>query len=129
MSILPWGEDQKRHFIYMQFKAQHEHYQKHYPDALWMVVDVEKMPAGRLYIERWSRELRIIDIALLPDFRAKGIGSSILEDLKVEAMESGKKISIHVEKENPAMSLYLRLGFGIIEDKGIYNLLGWPHPS
>ena len=34
-------------------------------------------------------------------------------------------MSIHVEKFNPAMRLYRRLGFVTEEDKGVYDLMRW----
>ncbi|WP_415922248.1 GNAT family N-acetyltransferase [Tateyamaria sp. SN6-1] len=122
----PWDEAQKQAFIEMQFNAQHEHYQKHYPDAQWLVVEQNQSPIGRLYLERWEKEHRIIDIALIPDVRGQGIGADILSDLMDDAAaDGGKGIGIHVEKANPAMSLYRRLGFSVVEDKGVYDLLRW----
>jgi len=122
----PWSEAEKQGFIAMQFEAQHRHYQQHYPEALWLMIERRGQPAGRLYLERWAREHRIIDIALAPECRGQGIGRAILEDLIEEAEAAGKPLSIHVEKENPAMRLYLRLGFERLEDKGVYDLLAHP---
>lgn len=121
----PWVEAQKQAFIAMQFDAQHRHYQEHYPAALWLVVLQRGAAIGRLYLERWSKEHRIIDIALLPQLRGSGIGGALLRDLMAEAASAKKSVSIHVEKENPAMTLYRRLGFCKQEDKGVYDLLSW----
>ncbi len=121
-----WSETQKQSFIEMQFQAQHSHYQAHYPNALWLVIEARGVGAiGRLYLERWAQEHRIIDIALIPAVRGRGLGRALLEDLMDEAAAEQKAVSIHVEKENPAMRLYQRLGFRRIEDKGIYDLLRW----
>ncbi|KZM49022.1 GNAT family N-acetyltransferase [Labrenzia sp. OB1] len=120
-----WSEPEKQTFIAMQFQAQHRHYQAHYPAALWLIIEQEKTAVGRLYLERWTSEHRIIDIALLPEARGKGAGGAIVRDLMEEAAGAGKAVSIHVEKENPAMSLYDRLGFVKREDKGVYDLLNW----
>lgn len=122
----PWSESEKTAFIGMQFQAQHSHYQEHYPDALWLVIERRGVPIGRLYLERWTSEHRIIDIALTPETRGEGTGRAILEDLIDEAASAGKSLSIHVEKENPAMRLYLRLGFTKLEDKGVYDLMEHP---
>lgn len=122
----PWTEANKQAFIAMQFEAQHRHYQEHYPDALWLVIERDARPVGRLYLERWTREYRIIDIALIPEVQGQGFGSAILQDLMEEAREAGKALSIHVEKENPAMRLYHRLGFEKREDKGVYDLMEHP---
>ncbi|MHA7777380.1 GNAT family N-acetyltransferase [Roseibium sp. M-1] len=122
----PWGEAEKHAFISMQFEAQHTHYRTHYPDALWLIIEAHDTPVGRLYLERWNREHRIIDIALMPQARGQGIGGAILADLINEAGDAGKSLGIHVEKANPAMRLYKRLGFQTREDKGVYDLLSHP---
>jgi ribosomal protein S18 acetylase RimI-like enzyme len=92
-----------------------------------VVVDGE--PAGRLYVDRGEGEIRIVDIALLPDHRGQGIGGSLLRDLLVEADAGGKSVTIHVERLNPALKLYERLGFALAEDKGVYLFLERPARS
>ena len=69
MALVNWPPEQKRAFLEQQFQAQHAHYMEHYPDAAWLIVERSKEAIGRLYIERWTREHRIIDIALLPQWR------------------------------------------------------------
>jgi GNAT superfamily N-acetyltransferase len=77
------------------------------------------------YVSRWSEEIRIVDIALLPDSCNRGIGTALLRELQAEAQASGKPLRIHVERFNPALKLYERLGFREIEDKGVYLFLEW----
>ncbi len=126
MAATGWSEDEKAAFIAMQFKAQHAHYTRHYRDALWLVIEQDGGPIGRLYLERWETEHRIIDIALMPAHRGMGIGRAILRDLQDDARAAGgKHLGIHVEKTNPAKALYQRLGFRVVEDKGVYDLLRW----
>jgi ribosomal protein S18 acetylase RimI-like enzyme len=116
---------QKAAFLDAQFRAQHAHYLKYYPQADWLVTMRGGEDAGRLYIERWPSQHRIIDIALLPEHRGHGAGEALLRDLMDEAAAAGKDVSIHVEKYNPAMRLYHRLGFATEEDKGVYDLMRW----
>ncbi|WP_010139366.1 GNAT family N-acetyltransferase [Oceanicola sp. S124] len=129
MAGLPWSEAQRQQFIQMQFSAQHAHYRQHYPDALWLIIEAEGGAAGRLYLDYWPQELRIIDIALLPGARGRGYGGAILRDLQDEASAQGRRIGIHVEKSNRAQQLYRRLGFRPVEDKGVYELLHWIPPG
>jgi len=68
-------------------------------------------------------KIRIIDIALLPEHRGNGVGTSLLRDLLAEGESGGKRVTIHVERFNPALRLYERLGFSVAEDKGVYLLL------
>ena len=121
-----WPLDARLEFLRQQFEAQRQHYDRHYPDAEWLVIQVEGEDAGRLYIEEWRDQIRIIDIALLPAARRRGFGAAILEDVIAQASRGAKKVSIHVEKNNPAMELYRRLGFEAVEDKGVYDLMERP---
>ena len=126
LALTHWSEDERRTFLAEQFKAQHTHYMTHYPDADWLVIIHQRERIGRLYLERWPTQHRIIDIALTPKERGNGFGAAILNDLIDEASEAGKTVSIHVEKNNPAKRLYERLGFEAREDKGVYDLLVRP---
>jgi ribosomal protein S18 acetylase RimI-like enzyme len=124
-TVVGWNDEQRAAFVDQQFRAQHAHYQKYYPEADWLVTSHAGRDVGRLYIERWPTQHRIIDIAFLPEHRGRGFGEALLRDLMEEAAAAGKDVSIHVEKYNPAMRLYRRLGFKVEEDKGVYDLMRW----
>jgi ribosomal protein S18 acetylase RimI-like enzyme len=121
-------EMQKAAFLLLQFRAQHAHFQKHYPQADMLVVMGGGYDIGRLYIARWPARHGIIDLTLLPEYRGHGAGEVLLRDLTDEAAATAKDVSILVEKYNPAMRLYRRLGFVTEEDKGIYDLMRWTSP-
>jgi GNAT superfamily N-acetyltransferase len=123
LAITGWSAVQMEAFLMMQFKAQHAHYQEHYPGAAFQVILREGQPIGRLYLDRWPTELRIVDIALLPKYRGQGIGTTILEAILSEGQRLGLPVSIHVERFNTAIRLYTRLGFRQIEDKGVHYLM------
>ena len=123
--VTDWSDEQKEWFVRMQFQAQHAWYQEHYGDAQFDLVLMDGVPAGRLYVHRRPAEIRLVDISLTPELRGKGVGSALLRELIAEAEAAGKPLTIHVEKYNPAMRLYLRLGFKPIEDRGPYDLMEW----
>ncbi len=125
LAPLEWDAAQKEAFLRMQFLAQHRHYQTYYANDEFLVILQEEQPIGRIYIGRWENEIRLIDIALLPEFRGRGIGTGLLRDLLREGEETGKPVRIHVEKFNPALRLYQRLGFIKVEDQGVYDLMEW----
>jgi ribosomal protein S18 acetylase RimI-like enzyme len=129
LAVIPWTEQQKAAFLDMQFRAQHLDYRKNYPKADWLVTTYAGEDVGRLYIDRLPSQHSIIDITFLPDYRGKGLGAALLRDLMDEAAASGKAVSIYVEKLNPAMHLYRRLGFQTSEDKGVYDLMLWTAPA
>lgn len=123
LAATDWDARQKEAFLRQQFAAQHQWYTEQYEGASFQVVVVDGHPAGRLYVARWPEEIRIMDIALLPEYRGNGVGTSLLGQLIAEAEAAGNPLTIHVERFNPALRLYSRLGFTLSEDKGVYLLL------
>jgi ribosomal protein S18 acetylase RimI-like enzyme len=118
LAQMPFTPEQKTAFVAQQFAAQSSHYERHHGDASFDVVEVGGAPAGRLIVDRWERELRIVDVALLPSFRGRGIGTRLLRPVLAEADARGAKVSLHVERFNPAQRLYHRLGFAPVADPG-----------
>lgn len=125
LRVVDWPESQKSAFLGVQFEAQHRYYHEQFPSAEFLVVEREGSAIGRIYLDRRTDELRLVDIALIPEARNQGLGEALLLDLLDEAQEVSLPVRIHVEQFNPAMRLYLRLGFEPIEDKGVYQLLEW----
>ena len=123
LSVVPWSAEQKTDFLRMQFEAQHAYYQEQFPGASYDIVVVNGKSAGRLYVDRRRDEIRIIDIALLPEYRGQGTGSKLLQVVLQEARSLEIPVRIHVESNNPAMNLYQRLGFRMIEEQGVYHLM------
>lgn len=120
-----WSEQQKADFIAFQFRAQHQHYHAHYHDADFLVIQRDGVDVGRLYLHWRADELRIVDIALLPEARGSGLGAALLRALMAQAAMESQSVSIHVEQMNPAMRLYLRLGFRKVGEHGIHHLMHW----
>jgi ribosomal protein S18 acetylase RimI-like enzyme len=125
LAAVAWTEEEKAAFLRMQFAAQPRYYQECYTSSRFDVVLVDGRPAGRLYVARWPEELRVIDIALLPEFRRRGIGTALLRNLLEEASARRLPVRIHVERHNPALVLYEALGFRLVEDRGVYLFLQW----
>ena len=123
LAQIGWSEAQKEMFLRQQFEAQSRYYREHYQQASFDVILTDSSSVGRLYVTRWPEEIRIVDIALLPEYRNAGIGTKLLEDLISESEASAKPLSIHVERFNPALRLYWRLGFREVSDKGVYLLM------
>ena len=120
-----WDELQQEKFLKLQFKAQHEHYKVQFGNADFSIIIAGDKRVGRLYTNRNENEIRIIDIALLPDFRGKGKGAFLLKQVLAEAKQKGLKVCIHVQQSNPAFHLYRRLGFQIVNENGVYFSMEW----
>ncbi|MGH9722463.1 MAG: GNAT family N-acetyltransferase [Bryobacteraceae bacterium] len=125
MALVNWDESQKRAFVNMQFDAQHRYYTDQFRGAEFLIVEQDGRPIGRLYLDRPEEEIRIIDIALLPEKRNSGIGTALIREVLREGAEAAKPVRIHVEQFNPARRLYNRLGFTEIGTNGVYFLMEW----
>ena len=115
-----WPPEQKSAFLRQQFDAQHAWYQMHYQEANFDLLLAHGAPVGRLYVHRQPHDLNVIDIALLPAHRGRGLGTFLLRSLLAEADREGRTVSLHVEFFNRARSLYDRLGFQQIGSDGVY---------
>jgi GNAT superfamily N-acetyltransferase len=125
-----WSDAQKIAFLESQFVAQRSHYLLHYGNAAFDVLEAQGVPAGRLYLDRQADAHLIVDIALLPEWRRRGIGTALIEAIFAEARGAGKGVTISVEKFNPAQQLYRRLGFREYAEDGVYWFMHWsPGPD
>ena len=123
--LAEWTEAQKIAFLDSQFDAQRSYYLSHYASAAFDVLEAQGVPAGRLYLDRQADTLLIVDIALLPEWCGRGIGTALLEAMFAEARLSGKGVTISVEKFNPAQRLYRRLGFREYAESDVYWFMHW----
>ncbi|HWG24166.1 GNAT family N-acetyltransferase [Actinospica sp.] len=128
LAVVPWDAAQKEAFLRMQFDAQHRYYHANFPDASYDLIVSGDEVLGRLYVDRSETAWNVIDLALLPEHRGKGIGTELLTQVLAAATVAAKPVQMHVERSNPARRLYDRLGFRQIADKGVYLLLEWTPP-
>lgn len=123
LAQVAWSVEEKATFLLQQFVAQSAWWEEQYVGSTFDIIEVDGLAAGRLYVHRAPSEHRIVDIALLPEYRGRGIGTQLLTGVIAEADCAARSVSIHVEVFNPARRLYDRLGFVQIEDKGVYLLM------
>jgi ribosomal protein S18 acetylase RimI-like enzyme len=121
------GAEQVEALLWDQFQLQHRYYHEHYRQAHFEVIECDGAPVGRLY-HAWrphqlGDEVRVIDIALLPAWRGRGVGTRLLHALLASAAAEGLPVSLNVEANNPVQRLYQRLGFVKIGSSGIYDTM------
>jgi RimJ/RimL family protein N-acetyltransferase len=112
-----WPEEMKAAFCEQQHRIQHAQYRMTYKHAEWLIVERDGVPVGRYYLD-WndSDGLLMIDLSLMPEQRGAGVGGAIFRDTIATAHEAGKPVTLHVDRFNPAIALYERLGFSIEEE-------------
>lgn len=118
---LGWDEDQKLNFLRMQFLAR----ERSYPQVDNRIVIFNGQPIGRILVERTDSVILLRDIALLREYRNRGLGTSLIHDLMKEASVFGKSIHLHVLVTSAAVRLYERLGFRKTGDDAVYFEMKW----
>ena len=123
MALVPWTDEQREVFLRFQFDAQDSYYRSQFPEAAYQVILNDGAPVGRLYVYRNPTDMRILDITILPEHRAAGLGTALIRDLQAEAEASNQPLNIWVENFNRSQTLFKRLGFSIVQEEGYNNLL------
>lgn len=118
-------ETQKRLLIEMQFKAQCRQYDFAFPGAEHRIVQISGEPVGRMLLHKTADDVRLVDIAILPSYRNRGIGAALIKDLQNDAAKSGCTVSLKVQKTNLARELYRRMGFQAADDDGSHLAMVW----
>lgn len=106
-----WSPLQRETFLRMQWLAQKRDYESRYPTEDHCIIELKHERVGRLWSVRTEHEMRLVDIALLPEHRGTGMGTMLVRALQVEAAVARKPVRLHVVRDNPALRLYQRLGF------------------
>jgi len=125
LAPVPWPDEAKRAFLDDQFRRQHAYYMQTYTGADFLAIERNGETIGRLYVQRGRSEIRLMEIALFAREQGQGIGTALIRELMEEAARTSSALTLHVEPSNPAQRLYERLGFRLIEDRGVYHFLGW----
>ena len=126
LAPVPFSPADKEGFLAQQFAAQSVHYARYYGGASYEVIEVGGEPAGRLIVHRTGERILVVDIVLLPEFRGRGVGTGLLEPILRDGDRARLPVQIHVERANPALRLYERLGFVPVDDDGIYYTMERP---
>lgn len=129
MKQFPFDEFGRKEFLDQQFGAQYQHYQLHYPTCEKNIIEKDGRPIGRLWIDEWRDQIRLVDIALMPQWRGTGVGTMLVREVLERGAKVGKPVTIHVEAYNPALRLYERLGFEKVDTNGVYFLMRWTPPA
>ena len=128
LSSLP--PEQRESFLRMQFDARRRSYAATFPNASYDVIVIGEHAIGRLCVNRTDEEIRIVDIALLPERRGRGDGGALVRELMEEAKKAGRPLVLSVEIENHgARRFYERLGFRPCETNGPHLRMVWNRPD
>lgn len=122
-----FGAVEAEAFLRMQWDLQIRSYAHQFPDAQIYLIHDGHERAGRIILQRAPDHIRIIDLSLLPEFRSRGIGTSLLHSLQRESRTNAIPLLLSVTPWNPARRLYERLGFEITGGTEMTLSMRWHH--
>lgn len=112
--------------MHLQFRAQTVGYAGQFPRARFDIVEQGGVPIGRIVVDREPGAIHVVDQAIVPSRRSRGIGTAIMRSLMAEAAGRGVPVNLEVGDSNdPSLRLYLRLGFAVVEELSMYLSLAW----
>jgi RimJ/RimL family protein N-acetyltransferase len=131
LGLVPIDEAMKDQLIRLQFASQTATYRAHFPDARFDIIEQGGEPIGRIVIDPGTEVGRIVDIALAPDRRARGLGTAILAAVLEFFARRGQPVRCQVLATNePSLRMCQRVGFRQTEHVPPFLHLEWrPHPG
>jgi ribosomal protein S18 acetylase RimI-like enzyme len=125
LNLTNWDAPTRASFLDMQFKAMVKGYQSMHPQAQFSIILADGKPVGRIVVDRLQSEIRVVDVALLPEHCGHGIGTRLMQELMDEAARQQKPVRLLVFHGTRATAFYQRLGFRIISKPDIYEEMEW----
>ena len=126
VSAFGWDPAQQTAFLDMQFSVRRQAYGIQYPEAEYKIVLVDGVQAGSMIVDRAGDSIGLTDIAILPEFRGKGIATHLIEQLQAEATASSRPLVLTVDKANvAARQLYEKLNFVVKAEGQLADVMEW----
>jgi N-acetylglutamate synthase-like GNAT family acetyltransferase len=89
----------------------------HFNDSL--IIHVNEQAIGLLKLAVTKDKIHIRQLQIQPAFQNKGIGAKVLKLVQQRALKTHLPVTLNVLKKNPALALYKRAGFEIVEKNDI----------
>jgi len=126
LSALPLPPAMIDNLIAMQQQAHEQGRRSAFPDAEVLILEHAGEPAGRIVFDTTGTHWRLVDLALLPAQRGRGLARIALLALQQRAELRGASIGLAVMRTNAlALALYQRTGFAIVDSDELRHEMRW----
>ncbi|MEP6707474.1 MAG: GNAT family N-acetyltransferase [Pyrinomonadaceae bacterium] len=125
LTSMGWDVERVLNFLETQYAAQQRFLKANYPEGEDRIIMLGTQPIGRLVVERTDQEIRVVDVAVLPQYRNAGIGTHLIRELLAEAARLGKPFRTQIIRSSTAMALFERLGIVKTGETGSHYQMEW----
>ncbi len=117
----------REQLLRQQFRAQNYSYRADFPNARFDVIEFDGALVGHVVVDVADTEMRVVDLAILPDRRSAGLGEAVLKPLIAEAQRRKIPLRVSVLNGNQgSLRFCRRLGFEPIgEPTAFFTELEW----
>jgi GNAT superfamily N-acetyltransferase len=117
-------------FLDLQFRAQRLDWEASFPGAAHELILLDGTPVGRVWVAWSTEECRVVDLALLPEHRRRGMGTHVFREILTEADRRGVPVRTTVARTNgPSLALHAQLGFVAVAEDDVYVAMERPVSS
>ncbi len=102
---------------------QRKHFATHFDPAASHIIVAHGRDIGQLSVKKQPEALYLNGIYLLPAYQQQGLGGQIIRDILSRAQACGRPVRLQVIIGNPAVHLYERLGFRVIDKSDTHLLM------
>jgi len=130
LALLPLPAAQVELLMRQQYRFQQQGYANQFPLAESWVIEYQSIPVGKIMLDCTATGVHVIDIALVPECRSRGIGSGVLVAIRGYVGKRAGVLSLSVDRQNiAAKRLYDRLGFVVCQQTATHDGLQWVSSS
>ena len=124
-----WSDARREEFVRSQYQARRADYAANYGAAERSILYTAGGDIGSVIVHPTPAEIRLVDLAILPKYRNRGIGRQVIINLQRRAEAAGVPVRLSVAKTNRAQKLYRSLGFKLTGRAGAYLAMSWRHEA
>ena len=125
LALAPLDDAGRDLLLDLQLAAQARDFASRWPDQQHEIVLMDGEPVGRVWLGLEPDLVHLLDLALLPAYRGRGIGSRLVQEVLDDAARTGRSVVLHVARGNPAQRLYERAGFTVSDSSDTHREMRW----
>jgi ribosomal protein S18 acetylase RimI-like enzyme len=130
LRLIDADDDFIEELIDMQFRAQTAGAGEMFPNAMYFIVEYHGERIGRVVLDFGPVEVRVVDIALIPAARGKGLRTGVLQAVQAAAAQALTPVTLISRCDNlKAKAHYQRMGFVVEEIAFPFERLIWYPPA